>query len=182
MYCWTCFLYSSRTWRIVLGDHDIYNHEGREQYMTVSQVIIHPNWNRNNLAAGCVTYKPIHCIHDYIYKFTCYFFNTTNYTVSIIQRNTNNNTILILYQVNSLPLMYSLTCSALNCVDNSTRLSEMLDCDWSIAAFSCHGFTINNCHLFTYSNVVYYLADFWRYFRILYHSASAKTSWIIVFK
>ncbi|XP_048038412.1 elastase-1-like isoform X1 [Megalobrama amblycephala] len=43
---------TSRTWRIVLGDHDIYNHEGREQYMSVSQVIIHPNWNRNNVAAG----------------------------------------------------------------------------------------------------------------------------------
>jgi len=49
-----CF--SSRTWRVVLGDHDIYNQEGREQYMTVSQVIIHPNWNSNNVAAGCVAY------------------------------------------------------------------------------------------------------------------------------
>ncbi|XP_067252640.1 elastase-1-like [Chanodichthys erythropterus] len=43
---------SSRTWRVVLGDHDIYNQEGREQYMSVSQVVIHPNWNSNNVAAG----------------------------------------------------------------------------------------------------------------------------------
>ncbi|TRY87286.1 hypothetical protein DNTS_022258, partial [Danionella cerebrum] len=43
---------TSRTWRVVLGDHDIYNHEGREQYMTVSRVYVHPNWNTNNVAAG----------------------------------------------------------------------------------------------------------------------------------
>ncbi|KAI7790764.1 pancreatic elastase precursor, partial [Triplophysa rosa] len=35
-----------------LGDHNINTHEGREQYIAVSQVYIHPNWNRNNLAAG----------------------------------------------------------------------------------------------------------------------------------
>uniref|UniRef100_A0A8D3AG52 Peptidase S1 domain-containing protein n=1 Tax=Scophthalmus maximus TaxID=52904 RepID=A0A8D3AG52_SCOMX len=42
----------SRTWRVVLGDHDINNHEGREQYMSVSQVFIHPYWNSNNVAGG----------------------------------------------------------------------------------------------------------------------------------
>ncbi|XP_005943321.2 elastase-1 [Haplochromis burtoni] len=41
-----------RTWRVVLGDHDIYTHEGTEQYMTVSQVYVHPSWNSNNVAGG----------------------------------------------------------------------------------------------------------------------------------
>uniref|UniRef100_A0A671ML94 Peptidase S1 domain-containing protein n=1 Tax=Sinocyclocheilus anshuiensis TaxID=1608454 RepID=A0A671ML94_9TELE len=43
---------TSRTWRVVLGDHDIYNQEGREQYMSVSAVYIHPNWNSNSVASG----------------------------------------------------------------------------------------------------------------------------------
>uniref|UniRef100_A0A1A8UG89 pancreatic elastase n=1 Tax=Nothobranchius furzeri TaxID=105023 RepID=A0A1A8UG89_NOTFU len=40
------------TWRVVLGDHNINSHEGREQYMSVSRVYVHPNWNPNNVAAG----------------------------------------------------------------------------------------------------------------------------------
>uniref|UniRef100_A0A8C6SBW4 pancreatic elastase n=1 Tax=Neogobius melanostomus TaxID=47308 RepID=A0A8C6SBW4_9GOBI len=43
---------SARTWRIVLGDHDISNHEGSEQYMSVSNVYIHPDWDRNRPSAG----------------------------------------------------------------------------------------------------------------------------------
>ncbi|XP_026871083.2 chymotrypsin like elastase family member 1, tandem duplicate 6 [Electrophorus electricus] len=43
---------SQRTWRVVLGDHDIYKQEGREQYMSVSAVYIHPQWNSNNVAGG----------------------------------------------------------------------------------------------------------------------------------
>ncbi|KAK3536498.1 hypothetical protein QTP86_013823 [Hemibagrus guttatus] len=43
---------TQRTWRVVLGDHDIYTHEGTEQYMTVSAVYIHPQWNSNNVAGG----------------------------------------------------------------------------------------------------------------------------------
>uniref|UniRef100_A0A673BSR7 pancreatic elastase n=1 Tax=Sphaeramia orbicularis TaxID=375764 RepID=A0A673BSR7_9TELE len=42
----------SRTWRVVLGDHNINSHEGREQYMSVSRVYLHPNWNSNNVAGG----------------------------------------------------------------------------------------------------------------------------------
>merc|ERR1712002_1356082 len=42
----------SRTWRVVLGDHNINSHEGREQYMSVSRVYIHPKWNSNNVAGG----------------------------------------------------------------------------------------------------------------------------------
>ncbi|KAA0711867.1 Elastase-1 [Triplophysa tibetana] len=41
-----------RTWRVVLGDHVLNTIDGREQFKTVSQVYIHPNWNRNDLAAG----------------------------------------------------------------------------------------------------------------------------------
>ncbi|XP_030632257.1 elastase-1 [Chanos chanos] len=43
---------TSRTWRVVVGDHDIYTHEGTEQYLSVSAVYVHPNWNRNNVAGG----------------------------------------------------------------------------------------------------------------------------------
>ncbi|MFT7801235.1 elastase-1-like [Arapaima gigas] len=42
----------SRTWRVVLGDHDLYVSEGSEQVVGVSQVYIHPNWNPNNVANG----------------------------------------------------------------------------------------------------------------------------------
>ncbi|KAK7916172.1 hypothetical protein WMY93_011933 [Mugilogobius chulae] len=42
----------SRTWRVVLGEHNINSHEGREQYMSVSRVYLHPNWNSNNVAGG----------------------------------------------------------------------------------------------------------------------------------
>ncbi|XP_069089233.1 chymotrypsin-like elastase family member 1 [Pleurodeles waltl] len=38
--------------RVVLGDHNIRVHEGTEQYISVSRVIRHPNWNSNNIAAG----------------------------------------------------------------------------------------------------------------------------------
>ncbi|KAG5275195.1 hypothetical protein AALO_G00144650 [Alosa alosa] len=43
---------SSRTWRVVLGEHTLYTNEGREQTIAVSQVYIHPGWNSNNVAAG----------------------------------------------------------------------------------------------------------------------------------
>merc|ERR1712121_326014 len=42
----------TRTWRVVLGDHNINSHEGGEQYMSVSRVHLHPRWNSNNVAAG----------------------------------------------------------------------------------------------------------------------------------
>uniref|UniRef100_A0A3P9HJS6 pancreatic elastase n=1 Tax=Oryzias latipes TaxID=8090 RepID=A0A3P9HJS6_ORYLA len=42
----------SMTWRVVVGDHDIYTNEGKEQYLSVSQVYVHPSWNTNNVAAG----------------------------------------------------------------------------------------------------------------------------------
>ncbi|XP_017560211.1 elastase-1-like [Pygocentrus nattereri] len=41
-----------RTWRVVLGDHDIYTQEGTEQYLSVSNVYIHSNWNPNSVAGG----------------------------------------------------------------------------------------------------------------------------------
>nr|AAH95714.1 Zgc:112266 [Danio rerio] len=36
---------TSRKWSVALGDHDIYTHEGPEQYIGVKDVFIHPNWN-----------------------------------------------------------------------------------------------------------------------------------------
>ncbi|XP_067085510.1 elastase-1-like [Osmerus mordax] len=43
---------SPRTWRVVIGDHNIYTSEGSEQYVSVSQVVIHPNWDANYLSSG----------------------------------------------------------------------------------------------------------------------------------
>ncbi|XP_041639121.1 elastase-1-like [Cheilinus undulatus] len=41
-----------KTWRAVLGDHNINSHEGKEQYMGVSKIYLHPHWNPNNVAGG----------------------------------------------------------------------------------------------------------------------------------
>ncbi|KAG7495462.1 elastase-1-like [Solea senegalensis] len=41
-----------RTWRVVLGEHTLYSEEGREQYVGVSEVKIHPRWNPNSVAGG----------------------------------------------------------------------------------------------------------------------------------
>ncbi|KAM4587301.1 elastase-1-like [Odontesthes bonariensis] len=43
---------SRKTWRVVLGEHDLNNNYGTEQVIGVSHVYIHPNWNSNNVAYG----------------------------------------------------------------------------------------------------------------------------------
>ncbi|KAF6731779.1 Elastase-1 [Oryzias melastigma] len=43
---------SSRTWRVVVGEHDIYSSGGTEQYIGVSQVYIHPQWDSNRVSNG----------------------------------------------------------------------------------------------------------------------------------
>jgi len=43
---------SNRTWRVVLGEHDLNVNSGREQIMSVNRVYIHPKWNSNNVASG----------------------------------------------------------------------------------------------------------------------------------
>lgn len=43
---------SSRTWRVVLGEHDLYSNSGREQIIGVSKVYIHPRWNSMSVSAG----------------------------------------------------------------------------------------------------------------------------------
>nr|XP_046239115.1 elastase-1-like isoform X1 [Scatophagus argus] len=43
---------SSRTWRVVLGDHDLYVSNGREQVIGVSAVYIHPKWDSSSVAGG----------------------------------------------------------------------------------------------------------------------------------
>ncbi|XP_046882384.1 elastase-1-like [Hypomesus transpacificus] len=42
----------TRTWRVILGEHDLKKNEGSEQIMTVSKVHIHSKWNSNNVAGG----------------------------------------------------------------------------------------------------------------------------------
>ncbi|XP_062453320.1 chymotrypsin-like elastase family member 1 [Rhea pennata] len=43
---------SNLNFRVVAGDHNIYQNEGTEQVFSVSKIIIHPFWNKNNVAAG----------------------------------------------------------------------------------------------------------------------------------
>ncbi|OCT95801.1 chymotrypsin-like elastase family member 1 [Xenopus laevis] len=40
------------SYRVVVGDHNIYQNDGTEQYISVSKIVQHANWNRNNVAAG----------------------------------------------------------------------------------------------------------------------------------
>ncbi|XP_041801227.1 elastase-1-like [Chelmon rostratus] len=41
-----------RTYRVVLGDHDIYSGAGTEQVLAVSNIYIHPGWDPNDVAGG----------------------------------------------------------------------------------------------------------------------------------
>ncbi|XP_010220516.1 PREDICTED: chymotrypsin-like elastase family member 1 [Tinamus guttatus] len=43
---------SNLNYRVVAGDHNINRVEGTEQTFSVSQIVIHPSWNSNNVAAG----------------------------------------------------------------------------------------------------------------------------------
>ncbi|XP_053302193.1 elastase-1 isoform X1 [Pleuronectes platessa] len=43
---------SQRTWRVVMGEHDLYSNSGREQIMDVVQVYIHPGWDSSNVGKG----------------------------------------------------------------------------------------------------------------------------------
>uniref|UniRef100_A0A672J227 pancreatic elastase n=1 Tax=Salarias fasciatus TaxID=181472 RepID=A0A672J227_SALFA len=43
---------TSRTWRVLLGEHDLFSNSGREQELDVSQVFIHSNWNSDSLDSG----------------------------------------------------------------------------------------------------------------------------------
>ncbi|XP_060109120.1 chymotrypsin-like elastase family member 1 [Heteronotia binoei] len=38
--------------RVVAGDHNLYQQEGTEQYLSVGRIFVHPYWNSNNVAAG----------------------------------------------------------------------------------------------------------------------------------
>ncbi|KAG8452592.1 hypothetical protein GDO86_004394, partial [Hymenochirus boettgeri] len=42
----------SVSYRVVVGDHNIYQSDGTEQYLSVSRIVKHGNWNPNNVAAG----------------------------------------------------------------------------------------------------------------------------------
>lgn len=43
---------SGYTYRVVLGEHDIYSNGGTEQVIAVSQIYIHSGWNSGNVAGG----------------------------------------------------------------------------------------------------------------------------------
>jgi len=42
----------TRTWRVILGEHDLYSDSGREQILSVSNVYIHPKWDSNSVSLG----------------------------------------------------------------------------------------------------------------------------------
>ncbi|KAG8452593.1 hypothetical protein GDO86_004395, partial [Hymenochirus boettgeri] len=42
----------SVSYRVVVGDHSISKTDGTEQYISVSRVVKHANWNSNNIGAG----------------------------------------------------------------------------------------------------------------------------------
>lgn len=37
---------------MVVGDHNLSQNDGTEQYVSVQKIVVHPNWNKNNVAAG----------------------------------------------------------------------------------------------------------------------------------
>ncbi|XP_044534331.1 chymotrypsin-like elastase family member 1 [Gracilinanus agilis] len=43
---------SNLNFRVVVGDHNLYQNDGTEQYMSVRKIVIHPNWNSNSVASG----------------------------------------------------------------------------------------------------------------------------------
>ncbi|XP_045410845.1 chymotrypsin-like elastase family member 1 isoform X3 [Lemur catta] len=47
------FSHSSQlTFRVVVGEHNLNQNDGTEQYVRVQKIVVHPNWNSNNVAAG----------------------------------------------------------------------------------------------------------------------------------
>ncbi|XP_024431530.2 chymotrypsin-like elastase family member 1 [Desmodus rotundus] len=40
------------TFCVVVGDHSLSQNDGTEQYVRVQKIVVHPYWNRNNVAAG----------------------------------------------------------------------------------------------------------------------------------
>ncbi|XP_075881118.1 elastase-1-like [Nelusetta ayraudi] len=47
-----CVDRSGYTYRVVLGEHDIYSNGGTEQIIAVNQIYIHSGWNSGNVAGG----------------------------------------------------------------------------------------------------------------------------------
>ncbi|XP_060244582.1 chymotrypsin-like elastase family member 1 isoform X2 [Meriones unguiculatus] len=43
---------SQMTFRVVVGDHNLSQNDGTEQYVSVQKIVVHPSWNKNNVAAG----------------------------------------------------------------------------------------------------------------------------------
>lgn len=43
---------SGMTFRVVVGDHNLSQNDGTEQYVNVQKIVVHPYWNSNNVAAG----------------------------------------------------------------------------------------------------------------------------------
>uniref|UniRef100_A0A2K6EJ47 Chymotrypsin-like elastase family member 1 n=1 Tax=Propithecus coquereli TaxID=379532 RepID=A0A2K6EJ47_PROCO len=44
---------SPKTFRVVVGEHNLNQNDGTEQYMRVQKIVVHQNWNSSDVAAGC---------------------------------------------------------------------------------------------------------------------------------
>lgn len=40
------------TYRVVVGEHNLSQNDGTEQYVSVQKIVSHPYWNKNNVVAG----------------------------------------------------------------------------------------------------------------------------------
>ncbi|XP_021038954.1 chymotrypsin-like elastase family member 1 [Mus caroli] len=43
---------SPMTYRVVVGEHNLSQNDGTEQYVNVQKIVSHPYWNKNNVVAG----------------------------------------------------------------------------------------------------------------------------------
>lgn len=47
-----CFPGRNLQFRVVAGDHNLYEKEGSEQVFSLSKIIIHPRWNSEDVSEG----------------------------------------------------------------------------------------------------------------------------------
>ncbi|XP_058414229.1 LOW QUALITY PROTEIN: chymotrypsin-like elastase family member 1 [Diceros bicornis minor] len=43
---------SQLTFHVVVGDHNLSQNDGTEQYVSVQKIVVHPSWNSDNMATG----------------------------------------------------------------------------------------------------------------------------------
>ncbi|KAF5928514.1 hypothetical protein HPG69_015120 [Diceros bicornis minor] len=46
---------SQLTFHVVVGDHNLSQNDGTEQYVSVQKIVVHPSWNSDNMATGLLS-------------------------------------------------------------------------------------------------------------------------------